>query len=148
MNFQWAYSRPNYASCQPIYIGRGLSGLKANKYSRYYKLWMSAANGWATMHWAGRDYRPSHWRGHRAKRIIISAKWTESVCLCAHGCSVLHTIHSKLRTSNLTSTTPGTVRTWSLKFSKRGAWPGSREPPQLQIHLADICTLWAPSSYR
>jgi len=30
---------------------------------------------------------------------------------CAHGCSVPHTIHSKLRNSNLTSTSPGTVLT-------------------------------------
>ena len=73
--------------------------------------------------------------------IFISAKWTEwnsgyyvftfvclSVCLCAHGCSVPNTIHSKLRTSKLTSTSTGTVRTWYLgKFSKGGmamvTWP-------------------------
>ena len=35
----------------------------------------------------------------------------------------------------------------SQKNFEKGACPGSREPPQLQIHLADICTLWAPSSY-
>ena len=32
------------------------------------------------------------------------------------------------------------------KIFEKGAWPGSREPPQLQIHLADICTFWVPSS--
>ena len=27
------------------------------------------------------------------------------------------------------------------KIFEKGAWPGLREPPQVQIHLADICTL-------
>ena len=29
----------------------------------------------------------------------------------------------------------------SQKIFEKGAWPGSGEPPQLQIHLVDICTL-------
>jgi len=33
------------------------------------------------------------------------------------------------------------------KIIEKEVWPGLCKPPQLQIHLAGMCTLWAPSSY-
>ena len=74
------------------------------------------------------------------------------VCLsvCAHMAAVFHTQYINANCYN-------TVKVTDVKFDKhvprdsqdmiprkifdKGAWPESREPPQLQIHLADICTV-------
>ena len=77
--------------------------------------------------------------------LIISAKWTKwnwrilcfhfclSVCLCIHVCCValmpIARKRLKIRTSNLSSASTGTVRTRPLgQFLKKGAWPGWRDP--------------------
>ena len=50
------------------------------------------------------------------------------LCLCAHGCNVPHTIHSKLQTSNLTSTSPGSPDMTPEKIFEKGEWQGHVNP--------------------
>jgi len=98
---------------------------------------------------------------------ILQVKWTQwiwwtqehiicasvhIVCaseyLCKNGCWLFTALDAncsnmvKGMTSNLRSMFSGTVRTWHLtKFLNRGCHVTPYN------HLADICTLWAPSSY-
>ena len=54
----------------------------------------------------------------------------------------------KLRTSNLTSMYPGTVRIWPLKFFWKGDLPRSRDPQNFWVLIANSSKTVKATDYR